>query len=73
MLDNLDEVTAHKGVTLKGFYIFDSPVVNPLIYKALPTLTSIFEDVYIHDTHGDGYSLEGVDQSKLRKVFQPRK
>jgi len=32
----------------------------------------MFEHVYVHNTHGDGYSLDGVNQSKLKKLFWPQ-
>jgi len=72
MLDNLGVVAAHPDVTMKGFYVFEPPIVDPSIYKSLPRLTSMFEEVYVHNTHGDGYSLDGVDSSKLKKLFWPQ-
>jgi len=72
MLDNLDDVVAHPDVKMKGFYIFEPPIVDPSIYKSLPRLTSMFDEVYVHNRHGDGYSLSGVDQSKLKKLFWPQ-
>jgi hypothetical protein len=72
MLDNLDAVAINPDVIMKGFYIFEPPIVDPSIYKNLPRLTSMFEEVYVHNTHGDGYSLEGVDSSKLKKLFWPQ-
>ncbi len=72
MLDNLDEMAAQQDVLMKSFYVFEPPVVDPSIYKALPKLTSLFEEVYVHNTHGDGYAFDGVDQSKLRKLYWPQ-
>ena len=72
MLDHIEKVLAHPKVKMKAFYIFEPPIVDPSIYKALPKLTSMFEVVYIHNTHGDGYSLKGVNQSKLKKLLWPQ-
>ncbi len=43
----------------------------PALYAALPRLTQVFERVYVHNTRGDGYSLDGVDQAKLQRLFWP--
>lgn len=59
-------------VRLKAFLIMEPPVVAPKLYRALPELTSVFERVYVHNIIGDGYSLIGVDQSKLRKLYWPQ-
>jgi len=72
ILDHIEKVLAHPKVKMKAFYIFEPPIVAPSIYKALPKLTSMFEVVYIHNTHGDGYSLKGVNQSKLKKLLWPQ-
>lgn len=72
MLDNLDDIAADPDVKMKGFYIFEPPVVDPSIYQSLPKLTSMFEEVYVHNTHGNGYSLDGVITSKLKKLFWPQ-
>jgi len=72
MLDNLELMRNHPSVNMKAFYIFEPPIVDPSIYQALPRLTTIFEEVYIRNTHGDGYALDGVDQSKLRRLSWPQ-
>jgi len=72
VLDNLDTMYRHPEVNMKAFYVFEPPVVDPSIYKALPKLTVMFDEVYVHNTHGDGYSLDGVEQSKLRKLYWPQ-
>jgi len=72
MLENLEEMSAHPKVTMKAFYVFEPPIVDPFIYKALPKLTAMFEEVYVHNTHGDGYSLNAVNQSKLKKLYWPQ-
>ncbi len=74
-LDNFLPLKSQGNVALKAFIIFEPPVVDPRLYQALPEITSAFEMVYLHNIEGDGYSLKGVDQSKLKKLYwpQPRK
>lgn len=72
ILDNYKALLQRKDVRLKAFVIFEPPVVDPRLYRALTELTSAFERVYIHNTIGDGYSLKGVDVSKLRKLYWPQ-
>jgi hypothetical protein len=75
VIENYKSLIASQNIRLKAFAIFEPPVVDPRLYKALPALTAAFERVYVHNTVGDGYSLLGVDQSKLHKLFwqQPYK
>lgn len=56
-------------INFKGFLILEPPLVAPHLYKILPELTSIFDQVYMHNIEGDGYSLKNVDVLKLRKLF----
>lgn len=72
VLSNYDKFHARKDVRLRAFIIFEPPVVDPRLYAALPELTAVFERVYLHNVEGDGYSLKGVDQSKLRKLYWPQ-
>lgn len=72
VLDSYDKLRVRNDVRLRGFVIFEPPVVDPRLYSALPELTAAFERVYIHNVDGDGYSLEGVDRPKLRKLFWPQ-
>jgi hypothetical protein len=72
VLDNYKALLGRADVRLKAFVIFEPPVVDPRLYKALPELTAAFEHVYVHNTIGDGYSLEGVDAAKLRKLYWPQ-
>ncbi len=72
VLDNYRALRKRADVCLKAFVIFEPPVVDPNLYKALPELTAAFECVYVHNTIGDGYSLEGVDVSRLRQLFWPQ-
>lgn len=72
MLANITALEARKDIIFKGFLIMEPPIVAPELYAALPELTRRFEKVYVHNTIGDGYSLTGVDQSKLRKLYWPQ-
>jgi alpha(1,3/1,4) fucosyltransferase len=72
LLDNYPKLAGREDVRLCGFYIMEPPAVAPHLYRALPKLTRYFEQVYVHNTVGDGYSLKGVDQSKLRKFYWPQ-
>ncbi len=72
ILKNIPVLANRKNVLLKAFVILEPPIVAPKLYEALPELTRRFERVYIHNTIGDGYSLIGVDQSKLQKLFWPQ-
>lgn len=69
LMDNPDALALRKCIQLKAFIVSEPPVVAPHLYKALPRLTQLFESVYVHNIHGDGYSLQGVDQSKLKKFY----
>lgn len=72
MLNNYNYLRARPSVALRAFVVFEPPVVDPRLYQALPELTAAFESVYVHNIEGDGYSLVGVDQSKLRKLYWPQ-
>ena len=72
VLNNYKALLRRTDVRLKAFVIFEPPVVDPSLYKALPELTAAFERVYVHNTTGDGYSLEGVDASRLRQLYWPQ-
>lgn len=72
VLSNFGALKGRKDVTLRAFVIFEPPVVEPRLYRALPELTAAFEHVYVHNVHGDGYALQGVDTSKLRKLYWPQ-
>jgi alpha(1,3/1,4) fucosyltransferase len=72
MMDKLDQVSDMRQVNCIGFIIFEPPLIAPHLYAALPQLTRQFERVYVHNIHGDGYSLKEVDVSRLRKLFWPQ-
>lgn len=71
ILENFEKVLHERHARLAAFVIMEPPVVAPHLYAALPRLTAVFDRVYVHNTHGDGYSLEGVDTSRLRKLYWP--
>lgn len=72
VLENYEQLQARDDVRLQAFVMFEPPVVAPQLYRALPELTAAFERVYVHNTEGDGYSLKGVDRSRLRKLYWPQ-
>lgn len=71
ILNNYERIAREDRATLKAFVIMEPPVVAPHLYQALPELTSAFERVYVHNVDGDGYSLAGVQQEKLRRLYWP--
>jgi hypothetical protein len=72
MLNEYSSLLVREDVRLRGFFLLEPPLTAPHLYKALPELTRHFERVYVHNTQGDGYSLRGVDRSKLAKVYFPQ-
>ena len=71
ILDNFELIAEQKRAHLAAFVIMEPPLVVPELYNTLPKLTAMFDRVYVHNTHGNGYSLDGVDASKLRKLYWP--
>lgn len=59
------------NVVLRAFAIMEPPIIAKHLYAKLPELTSRFDAVYVHNCDGDGYSLKGVDRSKLRRLDWP--
>jgi hypothetical protein len=72
VVNNYSKLAERKDVRLRAFVIFEPPVVEPRLYQMLPKLTADFEQVYIHNICGDGYSLKGVDTRKLRQFYWPQ-
>lgn len=72
LLNHYQALSGRKNVRLKAFALFEPPAVAPHLYRVLPKLTEYFEQVYVHNTVGDGYSLRGVNQSKLKKLWWPQ-
>lgn len=71
ILDNFERVLLEKRARLAVFVIMEPPMVLPALYAALPKIAAVFDRVYLHNTTGDGYSLEGVDATKLRRFYWP--
>jgi hypothetical protein len=71
LLNNYKKIHDQSLAKLEAFVIMEPPVVAPHLYEKLPELTSFFENVYVHNVHGDGYSLDGVTREKLRKFYYP--
>jgi hypothetical protein len=69
--DNCKKISTNQSAHLVAFVIMEPPVVAPHLYAELPALTSMFDCVYVHNTEGHGYSLDGVDRKKLRKFYWP--
>ncbi len=60
------------GVNLFAYFLLEPPLVDPKMYVSLPELTKHFQNVFIHNLHGDCYSLENVDKTKLKKLYWPQ-
>jgi hypothetical protein len=71
LADNYRRISADRSARLAAFIIMEPPVVAPQLYAELPALTSLFDHVYVHNTEGHGYSLDGVDLKKLRRFYWP--
>ncbi len=71
VLNNIQKISNEKLARLAAFVIMEPPVVAPHLYAALPALTAAFDRVYVHNVDGDGYSLDGVEQTKLHRLYWP--
>ena len=72
ILDQFQKYIGNPSVNLEGFLLMEPPLVSPGMYKSLPLLTKHFKKVMVHNTVGDQYSLVGVDQSRLSKLYWPQ-
>lgn len=72
LLRDYDRLCSEFRLDLQAFIIFEPPLVARKLYNALPLISRHFARVYLHNTHGDGYSLDGVDRSKLHKLYWPQ-
>lgn len=59
-------------LNFQAFMIFEPPLIARRLYKAIPYLQRYFSRIYVHNIHGDGYSLDGVDPSGLHKFYWPQ-
>ncbi|MDR3409559.1 MAG: glycosyltransferase family 10 [Formivibrio sp.] len=71
ILENFERILHESRARLSAFVIMEPPVVAPALYEALPRLTEVFEKVFVYNIRGDGYSLDGVNTSKLHKFYYP--
>lgn len=67
-----EEFKGRDDVTLKGFLLYEPPLVVPKTYALLETLAHDFETVYLHNTIGDGYKLTKSMIPKLAKLHVPQ-
>jgi hypothetical protein len=72
ILNSYQKYLDRSDVVLRGFMLFEPPLVAPAMYEALPSLTKHFQEVFLHNTTGEGYSLKGVDKGRLRKFYWPQ-
>lgn len=72
ILDQYHQYIENPNVSLQGFVLMEPPLVAPKMYKALPSISRHFEKVLIHNTVGDQFCLNGVEQSRLHKLFWPQ-
>jgi hypothetical protein len=72
VLENYSALAARPDIRLRALVVLEPPVVAPHLYRDLPALTAAFDRVYVHNTEGDGYSLDGVNRGRLRKLFWPQ-
>lgn len=70
--DHYRKLAAERDVRLRGFLLMEPPLVRPDLYASLPEITAAFDAVYVHNTVGDGYSLDNVMRHKLRPLFWPQ-
>lgn len=68
---NYQCLARNPNVRMYAFIIYEPPVVAPHLYEQLPKLTRVFENVFLYNINGDGYSLKGIDTNKLRKLYIP--
>lgn len=68
----LDQVAAQDNIIMQGFILLEPPLVSPKEYINLDNISTLFEEVYLHNVDGDGYSLEGLDRKKLHKLNWPQ-
>lgn len=71
LLRDFEKLRQSHPVQFQAFVIFEPPLVARKLYKSIPQLQQYFSRIYVHNTHGDCYSLDGVDQGKLHKLYWP--
>ena len=71
ILRDLNWLQSQYQLNLQAFVIFEPPLIAKRLYKALPLIAKHFKRIYLHNTHGDGYSIDGIDTNKLHKLYWP--
>lgn len=72
ILKGYQQFLGDSSVRLRGFILLEPPLVQADMYNALHRLTTHFEEVYLHNVIGDGYSLDGVRKECLRQLYWPQ-
>ena len=73
-LGNIRDIKELKAKNLKllAFYVMESPLIDAKLYLSLPTISQHFDQVFVHNTVGDCYTLHGVQLSCLEKIYIPQ-
>lgn len=58
-----------RGLKKMGVVLFEPPLIKPRDYKHIPKLLASFDNVFLHNTIGDGYSLPPNDSGRKLKKF----
>ena len=72
LIDGYQEFVEDSSVSLRGFILMEPPLVQPHLYADLPKLTTFFDQVFLHNTIGDGYDLTGVNRERLKRFDWPQ-
>ncbi|MFG6486784.1 glycosyltransferase family 10 domain-containing protein [Roseateles sp. BYS78W] len=72
LLNGHRSLAGRADVRLRGFILLEPPLVAPWMYRALPELANTFEQVFLHNTLGDGYEIAGVPRPRLAKLHWPQ-
>ena len=67
-----ESLLGRQDVRLRGFFMLEPPLVAPRMYAQLPALAARFEKVYLHNTFGDGYPIQGIARPRLEKLYVPQ-
>ncbi|HEX5127162.1 MAG TPA: glycosyltransferase family 10 [Rhodocyclaceae bacterium] len=72
MRSGYQELLGRDDIRLRGFVLFEPPLVEPAMYADLPNLMQCFENVFVHNVDGDGYALQDAESTKLKKLDWPQ-
>lgn len=62
-----------KGIAeFRAFIALEPPMIQPTVYKRLPEIGEVFQQVYLANTVADGYQANDVLKPKLRRLFNPQ-